>query len=320
MSQTSVLEQLKSMTTLVADTGDVNAISQFMPIDATTNPSLLLKAAGMEKYQGLIQNCIATAKKNATDQDARIKAAADAFAIQVGAEILAIIPGRVSTEVDARLSFQTDAMVQEARRISAAYLERGFDQKRILIKIAATWEGIMAAKILEAEGIGCNLTLMFNFAQALACANAKVTLVSPFVGRIFDWYTQKTGETYTPDNDPGVLSVKRIYEYYRKFDINTIVMGASFRNIGQIKALSGCDYLTISPALLQQLDSEAAPLVRTLSKDKAKAQVMDEVFLDEASFRWQMNEDAMATEKLAEGIRLFNQDLLKLYAVLSEKF
>ena len=319
MTQMSKLKQLKSMTKVVADTGDIQAIEQFTPQDATTNPSLLLKAAQLSQYQPIIDNAIAIAKKKATTHDERLKIAADQFAVMIGTEILKIIKGRVSTEVNASLSFDTKATILAGRNLISAYEQAGVNKERILVKIASTWEGIQAAKVLEAEGIHCNLTLMFHFAQALACADAKVTLVSPFVGRIYDWYKKETGIDYTNENDPGVQSVKHIYHYYRKFDIKTIVMGASFRNVGQIEALSGCDYLTISPALLAALDDDSTLMSQALNVADAKSAPLQEQSIDEQLFRWQMNDSAMATEKLAQGIRLFNQDLLKLYEMLSKR-
>lgn len=317
MTKHSKLDILKTHTTVVADTGDIGAIKQFMPQDATTNPSLLLKASQQPEYQTILDAACQDATKRATTTDERLKCAADQFAVKLGCEILSVIQGRVSTEIDARLSFNTEATVKEGQRMIRTYAEAGIDKARILVKIAATYEGIEAAKILESEGIHCNVTLMFNFAQALAAAKAGVTLISPFVGRIYDWYKQHGHDTQ--HTDPGVLSVQQIYHYYRKFNIDTIVMGASFRHTAQIEALCGCDYLTISPALLEALAKDYSPLTPTLTVANANAADIEKQDIDEQSFRWQMNEDAMATEKLAEGIRLFNQDLTRLYATLATR-
>lgn len=307
MSTPSVLAQLRDMTTVVADTGELAAIKQFKPMDATTNPSLVLAAAQLPEYQPLVQQALA---ESAGD----MAAAVDYLAVAIGAEIVREIPGRISTEVDARLSFDTDAMISKARALIAAYQARGVEKDRVLIKIAATWEGIKAAEQLEREGINCNLTLLFSFAQAVACAEAGVYLISPFVGRIYDWY-KAAGETpATPQDDRGVQSVKRIYQYYKAHGYNTVVMGASFRNTDQIKALAGCDRLTISPALLTELERELQPLVRELNPDVKQPE--PKITLDEKRFRWLHNEDAMATEKLAEGIRKFAQDQEKLERLL----
>ena len=310
------LMQLKSMTTVVADTGDIAAMAQYSPQDATTNPSLIAKAASMPEYKHLVEEAITFAKHNAHNASERLKLAIIKLSVNFGCEILKIIPGRVSTEVDARLSFDSAGSIKEAREIIELYKRQGVDKSRVLIKVAATWEGIEAARELEKQGIRCNLTLMFNFAQAVACAEAQVFLISPFVGRIYDWYKKHEGRDYTGVDDPGVLSVKKIYEYYRKFDYKTIVMGASFRNIGQIEALAGCDYLTISPALLAELQKAEGALTQQLSTGAAKEKKKKKIHMDEHTFRWMMNEDAMATEKLAEGIRLFAQDLKKLEAQL----
>lgn len=313
------LEQLKAMTTVVADTGDIESIRQFSPQDATTNPSLLLKAANMPAYQHLIDQAIIWAKKQTSSPTEQIHNACIKLSVLFGVEILQLIPGRVSTEVDARLSFDSAATIAQARRIIALYEQHGIAKDRVLIKIAATWEGIRAAAVLEQEDIHCNLTLMFNFSQAVACAEARVTLISPFVGRIYDWYKAHSDHDLVPAEDPGVLSVQRIYNYFRHFDYPTIVMGASFRHTGQIEALAGCDYLTISPALLTELQRDTTPLTQQLSVSNAKSHQFDKVTVTEHSFRWAMNEDAMATEKLADGIRLFARDLEKLEKLIQSK-
>lgn len=303
---TSSLDHLKQFTTVVADTGDLEAIARLKPEDATTNPSLLLKAAALTRYAELVEQARQIAKDN-------IDRACDYFAVAVGAEILKLIPGRISTEVDARLSFDTPATVKRAQGLIAQYESMGIGRDRVLIKIAATWEGIRAAQQLEQQGIQTNLTLLFSMAQAVACAEAGVFLISPFVGRISDWYKKQTGETYTAENDPGVLSVHRIYRYYKTHGYKTVVMGASFRSVEQVAALNGCDRLTISPALLEQLASEQNALPRQLDPSQRGEALIKQ---DEASFRWELNEDAMATEKLAEGIRLFARDQEKLEEVL----
>ncbi|PIE41591.1 MAG: transaldolase [Gammaproteobacteria bacterium] len=319
----SKLEQLKSMTTVVADTGDIQAIKQFTPQDATTNPSLLLKAAQLEEYQPLLRSAVSQATSFAgVDADllARSSIAADILSVLIGNEILGIVPGYVSTEVDARLSFNTDATIQKARRIIQLYEELGVSKDRVLIKIAATWEGIKAAEILEQEGIRCNLTLLFSFVQAVACAEAGATLISPFVGRILDWYLTNTENTaYAPEEDPGVLSVTKIYRYFKQQGYSTIIMGASFRNTGEIEQLAGCDRLTISPALMAALSQDNSLLEQKLSANHA-SEPLDKLQINEASFRWMMNEDAMATEKLAEGIRNFAKDQVKLESQLSQLF
>lgn len=311
----SQLEQLKRVTTVVADTGDIESIKQYQPQDATTNPSLLLSAAQMPQYQYLVKEAIARGKQEG--DSSWLDTAMDRLAINFGVELLRHIPGRVSTEVDANLSFDTLATLDKARRIIGLYQAAGIDRSRVLIKIAATWEGIRAAQVLEAEGINCNLTLLFGFAQAVACAQAGVYLISPFVGRILDWHKAHTGQEYTAEQDPGVLSVRRIYEYYKKFDYPTVVMGASFRNREEVLALSGCDRLTISPGLLEQLDSSHEPVPTRLEADAARQLPIEKVTIDERSFRWLMNEDAMATDKLSEGIRKFNADYLSLRAYVA---
>ena len=310
------LEQLRQMTDVVADTGDINAIRQYEPQDATTNPSLLLKAAVLPDYQELIGEAKRWAANQSGSNQEQLAACCDKLAVDIGTEILKVIPGRVSSEVDARLSFDTLASLEKARKLIALYEENGIDRKRVLIKIASTWEGIEAARQLEKENINCNLTLLFGFEQALACADAGVFLISPFVGRILDWYKNHTGESYTAQTDPGVLSVRRIYEYYKSNGYNTVVMGASFRNTGEIEALAGCDRLTISPALLEELANDEQNLVRCLDPNSVVNQ--KKINQTEASFRWGMNEDAMATEKLAEGIRNFAADQVQLEQLLSD--
>ncbi|WP_117195711.1 transaldolase [Rhizobium terrae] len=304
---TSKLEQLRSMTTVVADTGDIEAVARLKPVDCTTNPSIVLKAIGTPVFADKVKEAIAWGRKQGGQQDAVVSAVADRLAISVGAALSELVPGRVSTEVDADLSFDTEASIAKAHQIIAAYKERGIERDRILIKLASTWEGIRAAEVLQTEGIDCNLTLLFSQAQAIACAEAKVFLISPFVGRILDWYKKSTGQDYTAETDPGVVSVRQIYNYYKANGIKTIVMGASFRNAGEIEALAGCDRLTISPALLDELDKDSGKLERKLSPETFKAEPLRA--LDEKQFRWMLNEDAMATEKLSEGIRAFAKDL-----------
>tara|TARA_B100000676_G_scaffold172280_1_gene169435 strand:+ start:2167 stop:3099 length:933 start_codon:yes stop_codon:yes gene_type:complete len=305
------LETLREHTTIVADTGDFESIRKYTPRDATTNPSLILKAAQMEEYSELV-NKVTYEAKNIDD-------ALDKLAVFFGLEILKIVPGRVSTEVDARLSFDETATLKKARSLIARYEKNGINRERILIKIASTWEGIRAAEELEKEGIHCNLTLLFSFAQAIACAEAKVRLISPFVGRIMDWHKAKTGQEFSPSEDPGVQSVTRIYNYYKKFDYATEVMGASFRNIGEITELAGCDLLTISPKLLDQLQETKGEIQRKLSKASAVASPDERVTLNESAFRWELNEDACATEKLSEGIRRFAADTEKLESFILPK-
>jgi transaldolase len=313
----SLLDQLKGMTTIVADTGDVEAIKNLKPVDATTNPSLLLKASTLPQYAPLIDDAIAYAKKQGGSKEQQIENAADKLAVSIGLEIQKHIPGRISTEVDARLSFNVDAMVAKGRKIISLYKAAGVDKGRVLIKLASTWEGIRAGEILEKEGINCNLTLLFGFGQARACAEAGVFLISPFVGRILDWYKAKTGETYTSETDPGVLSVHKIYAYYKDHGYKTVVMGASFRNIGEITSLAGCDRLTIAPSLLEELGATQGNLPRVLKDNGATAK--RPALMTESEFRFALNEDAMATEKLAEGIRGFVADQIKLEKALSEK-
>ncbi|CAG8489680.1 13484_t:CDS:2 [Ambispora leptoticha] len=315
----SVLDQIKQFTTIVSDTGDFESIAQYKPQDATTNPSLILAASQNSHYAPLIDRAIEYAKNKGGNIDDQVELALDKLLINFGSEILKIIPGRVSTEVDARLSFDKEATIAKARHLINLYKEIGIDSSRVLIKIASTWEGIQAAKQLETEGIHCNLTLLFSFPQAVACAESGVTLISPFVGRILDWYKKSTGKDYAAHEDPGVQSVKRIYNYYKNNGYKTIVMGASFRNTGEIEELAGVDFLTISPALLKQLQQDTKQVTRKLSPEIAKAQSEPKVSYDEKTFRWELNEDAMATEKLAEGIRKFAEDAVKLKNQLKQR-
>ncbi len=313
----NLLDQLKSMTTIVADTGDVEAIKSVKPVDATTNPSLLLKASTLPQYAHLIDESIAHAKKLGGSKEAQIENAADKLAVLIGIEISKVVPGRISTEVDARLSFNRDAMVAKGRKLIQLYQDSGVGKERVLIKLASTWEGIKAGEILEKEGIQCNLTLLFGFGQARACAEAGVFLISPFVGRILDWFKAKTGETYTQETDPGVVSVRAIYAYYKAHGYKTVVMGASFRNVGELIALAGCDRLTVSPNLLQDLAATEGTLIRVLT-DGGKTSTAPAKMTEE-EFRFELNQDAMATEKLAEGIRGFVADQIKLEVALAEK-
>ena len=309
---TNALDQLKKFTTVVADTGDFASMKAYAPQDATTNPTLIEKAVEMPAYQGLLEKAVAEGKGGAGSKEVRARAIIDQLLTLFGREILKIVPGRVSTEVDARLSFDVQATVEKARHLIEIYRAAGIDRERILIKIAATWEGAQAAKIVQKEGIQCNLTLMFSLPQAVACAEAGARLISPFVGRIYDWYKKSTGKEYVGVEDPGVKSVKQIYAYYKKFGYATQVMGASFRNMGQILELAGCDLLTISPNLLGELQSSSVAVVQKLDVAEAKKDSIEKLPLDEKSFRFLLNEDAMATEKLAEGIRLFSADIVKL--------
>jgi len=306
------------MTVVVADTGDIDAIKKYQPQDATTNPSLILSASALPQYAPLIDEAVAYAKAQSSDKAQQLIDAEDKLAVNIGLEILKIVPGRISTEVDARLSYDTQATVEKARKLIALYNAAGVSNDRILIKIASTWQGIRAAEILEKEGINCNLTLLFSEAQARACAEAGVYLISPFVGRILDWYKANTDKKeYAPAEDPGVISVTKIYNYYKEYGYKTVVMGASFRNVGEIIELAGCDRLTIAPALLKELQENTTPLVRKLEyKGEVKAKPQP---LTEAEFYWQHNSDAMAVEKLAEGIRKFAVDQEKLEAMLSAK-
>ena len=310
---TSRLDQLRTMTVVVGDTGDIEAVRALRPQDCTTNPSIVLKAVQSPAFADHLDRAVADGRGHGDP----VQAITDDLTVTVGAELAALVPGRVSTEVDARLSFDTPGSVAKARALIAAYGDRGIGRDRILVKLAATWEGIEAARLLEAEGINCNLTLLFSLAQAVACANAGVFLISPFVGRITDWHAKATGQTYTPDTDPGVESVRRIYDYYKSNGIATVVMGASFRNTGQIAALAGCDRLTIAPNLLEELAADTADLPRMLSPDRSRG--VAPLAMGEEAFRWAMNEDAMATEKLAEGIRNFHADTRKLQDLIAAR-
>lgn len=312
------LESLRAITTVVADTGDIEAIKKYTPVDATTNPSLLLKAASMPQYAELIAQSVSYAKSQSAVLEEQLLAAGDKLSVLIGKEILGVIPGRISTEVDARLSFDTEATIAKAHQLIDMYAQAGVDKSRILIKIASTWEGIKAAEVLEKEGINCNLTLLFSFAQARACAEAGVFLISPFVGRILDWYKANNADLdYSGDNDPGVISVASIYEYYKAHGYNTVVMGASFRNTGEIIALAGCDRLTISPQLLDELANTQGSLEAKLVDNGATQAAPDA--LTEADFRWDMNQDPMATQKLSEGIRNFAADQVKLESLLAQQ-
>ncbi|MGI9221142.1 MAG: transaldolase [Woeseiaceae bacterium] len=312
------LDQLRSMTEVVADTGDIEAIARYQPVDATTNPSLLLKAASMPQYEDLIAKSAVWAKNTAFSEEEQVEALGDKFSVQIGCEILKIVPGRVSTEVDARLSFDTEASVAKARSLIGYYEDAGIQRDRILIKLASTWEGIQAAEALERDGINCNLTLLFSDVQAVAAAKAGAFLISPFVGRILDWYKKTEGrDSYAPDEDPGVLSVRNIYRLFKAKGLDTVVMGASFRNVDEIRALAGCDRLTISPNFLQELENSSDELPRILSESDTAG--FDECDFDgEADFRQQLNDNTMAAEKLSEGIQGFVADQVKLEALLSE--
>lgn len=311
----SKLEQLKTMTTVVADTGDMESIRVFEPVDATTNPTLILKAAQMPGYGKLLEEAIVWGRSH----NRVTSEVADRLTVNFGAELTKIVPGRVSTEVDADLSFDTDGTVARAREIIADYEKLGVGRERILIKIAATWEGIRAAERLQSDGVDCNMTLIFSLAQAVACADAKAFLISPFVGRILDWHVKNEGKTYTPETDPGVLSVRQIYNYYKSYDVKTVIMGASFRNTGEIEALAGCDRLTISPQLLDELAKDHGDLPRRLDPISAAARPPARLSLDEKTFRLLLNDDAMATEKLAEGIRVFARDARALRELVSKR-
>jgi transaldolase len=308
----SQLDQLKQFTKVVADTGDFATLKEFGPEDATTNPSLIFKAAQMPAYKTLVEKAVVDNRKSGTRGDALLAQIMDELLVLFGSEILKIVPGRVSTETDADLSFDTEGLIAKAHKFISMYEQRGIGRERVLIKIASTWEGIRAAETLQPEGINCNMTLLFSLVQAVACAEAKAKLISPFVGRILDWYKAKTGKDYSPTEDPGVVSVREIYAYYKHFGYATEVMGASFRNKGEILELAGCDALTISPQLLGELKKSTDPIERKLDPVKARASKIEKLDLDETKFRWLLNENAMATEKLAEGIRLFNADALKL--------
>jgi transaldolase len=313
------LTQLKKMTVVVADTGDIDSIRQYQPEDATTNPSLLFKAAQMAQYSHLVDEAIDSGKASGKDGQELLDAILDRLAVNFGKEILEIVPGRISTEVDARLSFDKEGTIDRARRLIELYSQAGIERNRILIKVASTWEGIRAAEILEREQINCNLTLLFGFSQAVACAEAGVFLISPFVGRILDWYKKSEGGDYSAETDPGVLSVTRIYRYYKKFDYKTIIMGASFRNTGEIEELAGCDRLTIGPNFLEDLSNDTTELTRKLYPDMSQQDDLEHLQLDEKTFRLMLNDDAMATEKLAEGIRNFSADLIRLENFIKER-
>ncbi|MCK3658165.1 transaldolase [Pasteurellaceae bacterium Pebbles2] len=315
---TTQLDALKQMTVVVADTGDIEAMKLYKPQDATTNPSLILSASSLPQYAPLIDEAVAYAKQQSNDKAQQLIDAEDKLAVNIGLEILKLVPGRISTEVDARLSYDTEATVEKARKLIRLYNEAGIANERILIKIASTWQGIRAAEILEKEGINCNLTLLFSQAQARACAEAGVYLISPFVGRILDWYKANSDKKeYAPAEDPGVISVTEIYNYYKQYGYKTVVMGASFRNVGEITELAGCDRLTIAPPLLKELQENTAPLTQKLAyTGEVKARPEP---LKEADFYWQHNADPMAVEKLADGIRKFAADIEKLEAMLSEK-
>lgn len=316
----SQLDQLKQFTTVVADTGDFESIRQFSPQDATTNPSLIYKAVTQPEYAPLLDQAVAERKEGgAMPRGELIREIIDDLLTIFGEKILQIVPGRVSTEVDARLSFDAAATIEKARKLIALYAKRNVPRERVLIKVASTWEGIRAAEVLQKEGINCNLTLLFSLPQAIACAEARVRLISPFVGRIYDWFKAKTGKEYRGADDPGVKSVRTIYDYYKKFGYDTQVMGASFRNTSQILELAGCDLLTISPELLAELQATDAPVARRLSVDEAEKSDAVKIPLDEKAFRWMLNEDAMGTEKLAEGIRKFTEDIVKLEQIVATK-
>jgi transaldolase len=318
----TLLEQLRGMTKVVADTGDFDSITKFKPQDSTTNPSLIATAAQMPNYRSIVDDVLKEAKEELGEKSSDKDVANLAFkrlAVAFGKKILAIVPGRVSTEVDARLSYDKEKTMQQAREIIKQYDEAGISRDRVLIKIASTWEGIKAAEQLEREGIHCNLTLLFGLHQAIACAEAKVTLISPFVGRILDWYKKETGKNYEGAEDPGVKSVATIYNYYKKFDYKTVVMGASFRNIGEITSLAGCDLLTISPKLLAELDSTEGELERMLDPEKAKAAQIERISMDQATFERMHKEDRMANDKLSEGIKGFSESLEELEKLLANR-
>ena len=319
LDKVSQLDQLKKFTKVVADTGDFESIRAYKPQDATTNPSLIFAAVQQPEYGHLLDEAIKDVKDSALSGSKKIEAVMDQLLVLFGLEILKIVPGRVSTETDARLSFNREGSINKAHQLIALYEQKGISRERILIKIASTWEGIKAAEKLQTEGIHCNLTLLFSFPQAVACAEAKVQLISPFVGRIYDWYKASTGKEYTGAEDPGVQSVTRIYNHYKKFGYETEVMGASFRNVSQIIELAGCDLLTISPNLLEKLSQSTEVIERKLDPEIAKASADEKVHFDEKSFRFALNEDAMATEKTAEGIRKFSADIVKLEKIIASK-
>lgn len=316
MSATNQLDSLKQYTTVVADTGDFESIKKYSPQDATTNPTLIYKAVQLDEYKPLLEKVIADNKQSSLSGQPLAAKIIDDLLIAFGTKILEIVPGRVSTEVDARLSFDTEKTIEKARYLIGLYEKAGIDRKRVLIKIASTWEGIQAAGALEKEGIHCNLTLLFSLPQAIACAESGITLISPFVGRILDFYKKSTGKDFVGAEDPGVQSVQKIYNYYKKFDYKTVVMGASFRNTGEIVELAGCDLLTISPDLLGKLQDTEGTLERKLNVEAAKASDIEKIEIDEKTFRWLLNEDAMATDKLAEGIRNFAADIVKLEDII----
>jgi transaldolase len=316
----NLLEQLKNQSKVVADSGDFELIKKFKPADATTNPSLIYAAVLDKKYFYLIDDAVAFAKSKFTNNQLRLNIAINKLIVDFGLEILKILPGRVSTETDARFSFNTDGIIAKAHELITLYGESGIDRSKILIKIAATWEGIRAAEFLSQEGIHCNMTLLFSLPQAVACADSNVQLISPFVGRVLDWYKKNQGiQEIDPDKEPGVILVKNIFDYYKKFNYKTEIMAASFRNTGEILALAGCDLLTISPELLQELEQTEGTVEKKLTPEKAKNSQISKIELDEKEFRWLMNQDAMATEKLSEGIRKFTDDLVKLEEIILKK-
>jgi transaldolase len=316
-----LLEQLKKYSRIVADSGDFESIRKFKPIDSTTNPSLIYVASQDHKYIHLMDDALAYAHRKSTDTPKQISLALERLFINFGLEILKIVPGRVSTEVDARLSFDTEGSIKKARELIALYKESGIDRDRILIKLASTWEGIKAAETLSKEGIHCNMTLLFSIPQAIACAEAGVQLISPFVGRVLDWHLQKQpAQTYTPEEEPGVLLVRDIYNYYKKYGYKTEIMGASFRNTGEIVALSGCDLMTIAPSFLTELEKTEGMIERKLDMEKAKASDLEKMEIDQKKFRWLMNENEMASEKLSEGIRKFTEDIVKLESLLLKRY
>lgn len=314
----SKLDQLKAMTTIVSDTGEFEEIKNYHPTDATTNPSLIFAASSKPEYQYLIQEAVIYGKKHGKNAKEQLTMALDKAFVNFGLEILKIVPGRVSTEVDARLSFDVEGSLEKARTLIALYEAAGIDRKRVLIKLASTWEGIKAAEVLEKEGIHCNMTLMFSLPQAIGCALAKATLISPFVGRILDWYKKNEGKTYAPAEDPGVISVTEIYNYYKHHGYKTQIMGASFRNVDEILELAGCDLLTIAPKLLDELQKAEGPVPKKLDEAKAKAAKVETIEIDEKTFRFMLCDNAMATEKLYEGIRNFCKDIVKLETMLEK--
>jgi transaldolase len=316
----TLLSQLKQFSIIVADTGDFESIRKYQPRDATTNPTLLQKAAEMPEYSDLVQRVLRQVKKGSQPASQDVASALDHLAVAFGTEILKIVPNRVSTEVDARLSFDVEGSVAKARHLIGLYQTSGIPRERILIKLASTWEGVTAARQLKKDGINCNLTLLFSFAQAVACAEAEVQLISPFVGRILDWYKKSTGrDNYPPTEDPGVVSVTQIYDYYKKYGYRTEVMGASFRNVGEILELAGCDLLTISPTLLEELQKTSGTVTRKLNPEAASKLDSPKLHLDEKAFRWMLNQDQMATEKLSDGIRVFGADVVKLEKAIAKK-